>query len=99
LQPESHFPEKHHAPRQLTPTGTGSESQPQFNRQLLQQGGPSQQVNTSYYQHSEAHLARFQLQCVHYTFVTKQATEITDIPSSLGSWAPVIIITLVYDIV
>jgi len=66
-QPESHFQEKHHAPRQLTPTGTGSESQPQFNRQLLQQGGPSQQVNTSYYQHNETHyLATFQL---HYTVV------------------------------
>ena len=48
-QPESHFPEKHHAPRQLTPTGTGSESQPQFNRLLVQQGGPPQQVNTSNY--------------------------------------------------
>ena len=70
-QPESHFPEKHHAPRQLTPTGTGSESQPQFNRQLLQQGGLPQQVDTSCYQHNETYcLATFQL---HYTFCIKLA--------------------------
>ena len=53
-QPDSHFPEKHHAPCQLTPTGTGSEPQTQFNRQLLQQGGLPHQVNTSYYRHNEA---------------------------------------------
>ena len=44
LQPESRFPGKQHPPSQLPTTGTPQESQAQFNRQPLQQGGQPQQV-------------------------------------------------------